>query len=235
MVKNYNKGKVYKIVCRITGQIYIGSTCVELLSHRLREHTYACKAFLTGERKSNTSSYKIIVYGDYYIELIENYPCRSKDELTKRERAFYDSYDCINTNRPFVYEDELKEDMVRYREKHRGKKAITDAIYRENHKEETKRASSEWYLKNRELVIERSKTHYEENKESISETRKTSYQKNKESIKQEYLLNKESILAKKKIHRDANRDRVNAMKLANYHKNKNKVKVSLVENDLSVV
>lgn len=220
MVKDYSKGKVYKIVCNITGQIYIGSTCVELLSHRLREHTYACKAFLTGKRKSNTSSYKIIEGGDYYIELIENYPCHSSDELFKREREFYDLYDCINTNRPFVYDDEIREDILTARLKHKDAKRITDAIYRAKHKEEQREASRVSYLENRETVIERAKVYYKNNKEKVLENCKARYEENKDLIKENRALNKEALSAKSKIYRDANRDRINVLKLANYHKNK---------------
>jgi hypothetical protein len=194
MVKDYSKGKVYKIVCRITGQIYFGSTCVILLSQRLRQHTYACNDFLTGKRKSKTSSYKIIVGGDYYIELIENYSCRSKDELIKREREFYDLYDCINTIRPYVYDNEIIEEHREY--------------------------SRVWYLENKESVIERAKIHYENNKEKVLERRKTQYEENKDAIKENRILNKEVLSAKSKIYRDANRDRINVLKLANYHKNK---------------
>jgi hypothetical protein len=220
MVKDYSKGKVYKIVCNITGQIYISSTCVDLLSHRLREHTYACKAYLTGKSKSNTSSYKIIIGGDYYIELVETYPCHSNDELTKREREFYDSYDCINTYRPFVYDYEVREGILICRLKHKDAKRETDAIYRANHKEEQREASKVRYLENKESVIERAKIHYENNREKVLERRKTQYEENKDLIKENRILNKEALSAKSKIYRDANRDRINVLKLANYHKNK---------------
>ena len=35
---DYSKGKVYKIVCNITGLIYVGSTTKEYLCQRLTAH-----------------------------------------------------------------------------------------------------------------------------------------------------------------------------------------------------
>ena len=70
---NYQLGKIYKIVCQITGEVYVGSTCEKTLARRLVSHCSACKAYLILNRGSNFSSFQIIQRGDFYIELLENF------------------------------------------------------------------------------------------------------------------------------------------------------------------
>ena len=43
---NYQLGKIYKIVCNITDECYVGSTCQPTLAHRLTKHVSAYKRFL---------------------------------------------------------------------------------------------------------------------------------------------------------------------------------------------
>jgi len=93
---NYKNGKVYKIVCNITGEVYIGS-CITTLAKRFYQHKH----------KNNTCSSKQITdRGDCVIVLIEAYPCENKSELFKRERYHYDRIPNINKYRPFVTEVE---------------------------------------------------------------------------------------------------------------------------------
>ena len=83
-MKNYQLGKIYKIVCRITGEVYVGSTCETTLARRLVQHRSHCKKKVEENYGSNTSSFQIIIRGDYYIELLERYPCNDNDELRKK-------------------------------------------------------------------------------------------------------------------------------------------------------
>lgn len=80
---DYQDGKVYTLRSHQTEDIYIGSTC-QNLSQRLGGHKAAYKRFLNGKIKANTSS-KMVQYDDCYIELLELFPCNSRDELCKRE------------------------------------------------------------------------------------------------------------------------------------------------------
>ena len=73
---NYQNGKIYCIRSPNTEQIYIGST-VDTLCRRFSKHKNS---------KTNQTQSKILFdAGDAYIELIELYPCNSKEELNKRE------------------------------------------------------------------------------------------------------------------------------------------------------
>ena len=77
-MRRYENGKIYTIRSHQTEKIYIGSTCMPL-SKRLHKH----KSDYNTCRK--ISSCEILKYDDYYIELLENFPCRCRDELVKRE------------------------------------------------------------------------------------------------------------------------------------------------------
>ena len=117
---NYQLGKIYKIVCRITGEIYVGSTCEPTLARRLVYHRSRCKAFNLNKKGSGFSSFQIILRGDYYIDLLENFACNSSDELRKKEREYYDIIECINTIRPYQSVEERKADKKRNAKKYKA-------------------------------------------------------------------------------------------------------------------
>jgi len=99
-MNKYENGKIYKIVCNITNEIYIGST-IENLTRRLKRHM----------SKKDCLSKNIIERGDYKIELIRNYPCNNRIELLWEERRHIDNNNCINTERPIT----TKEEQIEYR------------------------------------------------------------------------------------------------------------------------
>jgi hypothetical protein len=82
MSDKYKNGKIYTIRCKNDDTlIYVGST-VQPLFKRWHQH----KACLNNEKNKD---YNILVYQkmretnieDWYIELYENFPCNSKEEL----------------------------------------------------------------------------------------------------------------------------------------------------------
>ena len=96
---NYNNGKIYKIVCNITGSVYIGSTTKETVAQRLSQHVVMHKQWVNND-KNPITSYEIIKNGDYKIYLIELFPCNTMDELTSRvgevSRKYKDDMTCVN-------------------------------------------------------------------------------------------------------------------------------------------
>lgn len=88
-INTYQDGKIYKIVDNTNGDIYIGSTICSL-QKRLWGHKTDSK------KRRDITSCKIILNGDYKIELIENYPCNTHKELLQREQYYIDNTDCIN-------------------------------------------------------------------------------------------------------------------------------------------
>lgn len=85
-MNTYSAGKIYKIIHLITGEIiYIGSTIAELIS-RWYGHIALIRKdpnFKLSKQMSMNGGVKM-----YTIVLIENYPCRNKTELLKREEHF---------------------------------------------------------------------------------------------------------------------------------------------------
>ena len=115
---DYQQGKIYKIISPHTDKIYIGSTCRDFLSQRLAKHKNDFKDWQLGKVNKKVTSYNLIELGDVEIILLEKYPCNSKDELTSRERYWYDLNKelVINKSRPSISCDERKQSVKEYRE-----------------------------------------------------------------------------------------------------------------------
>jgi hypothetical protein len=156
---NYQEGKIYKIVCNITGKIYVGSTCKSRLCQRLSEHVQSYKRFIEG-RDVNVRSSEIIANDDYDIILLENCPCDNKDELRQRERYFIELLDCVNKNIPNRTKKEYRQ-QFKEKEKAKGKE------YREKHPEKVKVWKKAYYATHKKQDNERCLKYRETHKEEI--------------------------------------------------------------------
>ena len=124
------------------------------------------------------------------IELIENYSCVSKEELTAREGYYIKNTDCVNkliAGRKWkeYYEDTrehrigyakkyrvqntetIKEKKKAYREGHKREKAETDKLYRENNKQAIKERRKLWCEQNQEKLKEKHEQYRLTNQEKI--------------------------------------------------------------------
>ena len=90
MNSNYENGKIYKIFGNTTDMVYIGST-YKTLQQRLKQHEANYKSFKAGKYWFITS-FKILENNNYKIELVENYPCNSKQELELEEGKIIKQY-----------------------------------------------------------------------------------------------------------------------------------------------
>ena len=82
-MSNYNNGKIYTIRCRTDDSlIYVGST-IQSLAKRWGTH----KVDSIKEKQKNRLIYTTINndWDNWYIELYENYSCKNKEELCKKE------------------------------------------------------------------------------------------------------------------------------------------------------
>jgi len=84
-MKDYQEGKIYKIVSSKTDKVYIGST-VHKLPSRMSSHRRTYKQYQAGGITYHVSSSDIFPFGDAEIIMVESYPCASKYELETRER-----------------------------------------------------------------------------------------------------------------------------------------------------
>lgn len=90
---NYQNGKIYAI--RSANAVYIGSTTKDLLCKRLAEHMSDYRMYKKGET-NYLSSFEVLQYDDYRIELIEAFPCSSRNELVTREYYHIQRNTCVN-------------------------------------------------------------------------------------------------------------------------------------------
>jgi hypothetical protein len=90
----YANGKIYRIVSNKTATQYIGSTA-ETLQQRLKLHESAYKVYQR-TKKNYTTSFDILESNDYRIELLEDYPCKNRQELEAREGHHIKNNPCIN-------------------------------------------------------------------------------------------------------------------------------------------
>jgi len=93
---DYSKGKIYKLWSPSTGLTYIGSTC-QSIAMRLAGHVRNKKCHDIG-KYNYVTSFEILEYNDYRIDLLEEYPCENRMQLNKREGEIITQIDCINKN-----------------------------------------------------------------------------------------------------------------------------------------
>jgi hypothetical protein len=93
---DYNKGKICRIVCNITGLTYHGSTCEPTLAKRLAKHVGYFIHFKDGKEQRYKTSFEVLEGGNYTIVLVELFSCNTKMELHQRGRFFIEENDCVN-------------------------------------------------------------------------------------------------------------------------------------------
>jgi len=156
---DYKNGKIYKIVCKETGKVYIGST-KKSLNRRLQEHKQDYKRYCE-EKKNYITSFEIFKKNNYEIVLIEEYPCDSRQQLETRERYYIENCECINKTIPTrtkqEYCDENKAKIQEYKKEY-------NIQYRKENKEKIQEYKKQYREENKQKIQE----YYEENKEKMS-------------------------------------------------------------------
>ncbi len=139
MSEKYLRGKIYTIRCTSDNSlIYVGST-IETLSQRFSRHHSHC--YNVKERGYNMLLYKTIrtkEWDDFYIELYENYSCKSKEELNKREGEIIRQIGTMNVKISGNVVDK-KEYMKTYYIKNKNKWFSDEAIEQRKEYEQTEK------------------------------------------------------------------------------------------------
>lgn len=132
---DYSKGKIYRLICNITGDQYIGST-TQSLAKRLGSHVANAK----NENHTQFTSKSIIDRGNFSIVLIEDCPCENKSQLERRERYFIESMECVNKIIPTRTKSEYYED-------NRDRMLVKQHQYDQSHKEQRSEYNRQRYLR----------------------------------------------------------------------------------------
>ena len=187
-VPDYSLGKIYKITSPNCDEVYIGSTTCSL-NDRFSEHKSACKT-------KKVSSHIVIDKGDAIIQFIEDFPCKSRKELERRE-------------------GEIMKTVLNYCNK--TIPGRTDQEYYSDNAVEIAKKQKQYYIENTTTIAERAKQYRIDNAELIAIQKKQYAIDNAIIIAQyqtQYRIDNLVELAKQQKQYAIN----NAVKIAEYQK-----------------
>ena len=210
---DYREGKIYAILKKgvnledADGKVYIGST-IHYLAMRFGGHI---SEYVSGDAHC-TSKELFEEYGvdNCEIILIENYPCKTKNELLTREGQHQRTIKCVNK----VIAGRTKEQYAVERREFILEQKI---VFYNKNKEAILASQKEYTEKNREVVLARKRVYVAAHK-----TEKVAYDKIRREEKKE-----EIAAAKKKYHED-NREKISEKNKVKYENNKHKLKERVV-------
>ena len=170
---DYQNGKIYTIRYKKDNSlIYVGSSCLPLWM-RFVIHKNVC--YNPNDKSYNHKFYvKIRETNDFYnwyIELYENYPCNTREELGKREGEVM---------------RELKATLNKRIEGRTMKEYYVD------NKKERLDYQNQYYQYNKDEITEYKKEYNKSNKDKILEYKKQYYLQNKNKYKQWYNFRKQN-------------------------------------------
>ena len=184
METKFNKGKVYKILNSIDNEIYVGST-IETLARRMAKHRSKAKTKHNYQLYQHMNAHGA---GNFYIELIELYPCSCLEELRAKEGEWIRQIGTLNRqvagrDKKGWYEDnkeqhlqngnayrENNKDAIHERQREHRQRNIDEIReydrqrYKEN-PEKRKAVVKQWREHNKEYASEKSRRWREEHKE----------------------------------------------------------------------
>ena len=173
-MNRYEKGKIYEIVDVGYTMTYIGSTC-EPLCNRFAKHKQKYKQYTNNKADCDRRVNRIFdEYGveNCKIELIESFPCHTREELLRQEGKHIRENDCVNK-------------IVSGR---------TQKEYWDEHREHILQRKKEYWYENHDYVCYPRKIHDDLNREKMNERAKGYYQKRNDRI-----LEKKCVVAVRNI------------------------------------
>ena len=179
---DYSNAKIYQIIPTVphdAGDIYIGSS-VRPLSERMSKH------------RNRTSCRCKLLFDKYgvqncKIELLEYFPCETKEQLLKREGELQRAHTCVNKQisgqtRKEYYEaniDKMLKQSKQYYELHKDQIKEYKKEYQINNDVHLKEYANEYRANNKDKIKIRHKIYSDKNKEHLKEYKKQYYLKKK--------------------------------------------------------
>lgn len=210
MPVNYANARIYAIRSPNHPGFYIGSTAAPL-SRRMAQHRYTHKK---NDNPTLTSNI-IMDAGDAYIELIECYPCASKQELEKREGELIRATEgCINAKI-------AGRTGAEYYADNRERLLVAARDYAVEHKEHIREYKKQWHQEHREEIYDKRRALYAANPEIQERDRAANREryaadpeKHAAASRAYVAANKEKTAAYQKEYRIRNREAINRQKAA---------------------
>lgn len=149
MDTKYQHGKIYRITDIAYTKFYYGSTC-ESLTQRLARHRNKYTTYSKGGC-TKTSSFDLFnEFGveNCKIELVELYPCNSKEELRSREGYYIEHNQCVNR-----YVAGRNETFQEYYQRNKPACLAQRKEYKILHKEEEKEYHKKKYQERKHILL----------------------------------------------------------------------------------
>ncbi len=199
MLNIYQRGKIYSMTGD-DGHYYIGSTTQTLASH-FHQH----KEF---SKTHDTRVYeycKRVGWKNITMELLENYPCNSSEELHTREEyhlaPMRDDPLCLNINRAHLTPEVRKMAVKEYYEENREQLVSYQEVYREEHPDRVAACQAAYKASRRKELAEKQRAYAKEHQEELRITQKEYRNSHKEELQayfKKYVEdNKEAVAARK--------------------------------------
>ena len=150
----YENGKVYAVRNDLTNDVYIGSTVMSL-SRRMVQHRSDAKK--RPDIMPLTRKMHQIGIDHFYIELVEEYPCKNKEYLNKREGELIRELATINKRVEQRTPTEIAEQRREYRETHHEHILEWRREWRENNREKLREQNRAQKAKDKYKIYERDK------------------------------------------------------------------------------
>ena len=195
-INKYEKGKIYKILNTVNDDVYVGST-YQALSRRMAKHrSDACS-----KNKNHRKLYLLMNHlgiDNFFIELVENYPCSDKDQLRAREGFYIRQQGTLNI---YVAGRAPEEYVKQWREENKESIAIRQKLYAQSHREQIAKTNQKYNLSHPDEVKQRKQQWVQRNKDKLAEK------------KQQYRTEtKEHRAMMNKKYRAENKDKINSAK-----------------------
>ena len=170
-------GKIYKILNDRDDDVYVGSTCVPL-SRRMAKHRWCLKSSVSCNRPLYVKMKELGV-DNFYIELLEEYPCDNKEQLNAREGYYIRSMATLNIviagRSQQEYQADNKDKLSDYNKK-----------YQETNKEQIHETKQKYHDEHKEEINMKCKKYREEHKEELNQKQKQYRQANKETLNKRF-------------------------------------------------
>ena len=144
---DFNNAKTYQMLNTITNDVYVGSTCSSL-AKRMYDHR---RMALSKPHWRVYQKFAELGHNNFYIELIESYPCNCRDELRAREGHYIRERGTLNKKIAGRTDAEYQAD-------NRENKNEKQKEYAKQHKEERSEYHKKWYAENRNAILANIKT-----------------------------------------------------------------------------